>query len=286
MLLPLISAQDLNLLGLAMSVLGKLVKRNPRKVVDEHLIDALCAVVLSPLGGAVFESYLALVKIIGDQAVGQPLMQGLLQKVGVAGDPAVVGKAIGTLLVSGGSTVGVRITDFETELRSSKDSQRKCLALSVLGEAGLRLGASSPLEPNLFSSHFSSKSENVPRAAAVALGRAGAGNINTYLPVILSNSEKTGQMQYLSLHSIKEILQYAGKAHSDISPYTKDIWKKLLKASQAEDNRVLGAECLGRLTIIEPKTYLSMLQVRPSYFNRSAVLTGAFRDIWKTLRLQ
>ena len=263
MLLPLISAQDLNLLGLAMSVLGKLVKRNPRKVVDEHLIDALCAVVLSPLGGAVFESYLALVKIIGDQAVGQPLMQGLLQKVGVAGDPAVVGKAIGTLLVSGGSTVGVRITDFETELRSSKDSQRKCLALSVLGEAGLRLGASSPLEPNLFSSHFSSKSENVPRAAAVALGRAGAGNINTYLPVILSNSEKTGQMQYLSLHSIKEILQYAGKAHSDISPYTKDIWKKLLKASQAEDNRVLGAECLGRLTIIEPKTYLSMLQVRP-----------------------
>ena len=263
MLLPLISAQDLNLLGLAMSVLGKLVKRNPRKVVDEHLIDALCAVVLSPLGGAVFESYLALVKIIGDQAVGQPLMQGLLQKVGVAGDPAVVGKAIGTLLVSGGSTVGVRITDFETELRSSKDSQRKCLALSVLGEAGLRLGASSPLEPNLFTSHFSSKSENVPRAAAVALGRAGATNINTYLPVILSNSEKTGQMQYLSLHSIKEILQYVGKAHSDISPYTKDIWKKLLIASQAEDNRVLGAECLGRLTIIEPKTYLSMLQVRP-----------------------
>ena len=272
MLLPLINAQDLNLLGLAMSVLGKLVKRSPRKVVDESLVDALCAVVLSPLGGAVFESYLSLVNTIGQQSVGQPLMQGLLQKVGVAGDPAVVGKAIGTLLVSGGSSVGVKLADFENELQSSNDSLRKCLALSVLGEAGLRLGAASPLEPKLFTSHFSSKSEHVPRAAAVALGRAGAGNINTYLPVILSNSEKAGQMQYLSLHSIKEILQSAGKARSDISPYTKDIWKKLLIASQAEDNRVLGAECVGRLTIIEPKTYLPMLQVRPFLLDCSAVL--------------
>lgn len=261
MLLPLINSNDLNLLGPAMSILGKLVKRCPKKVVDTNLNNALCGVVLSPLGGAVFDSYLGLVKIIGDQAVGQPLMQGLLQNVGVSGDPAVVGKAIGTLLVSGGSTVGVKINDFATELRSSKDGKRKCLALSVLGEAGLRLGSSSPLEPNVFMDHFNSKSENVPRAAAIALGRAGAGNINIYLPIILSNSGKTGNLQYLSLHSIKEILQHAGKAHSDISPYTKEIWNQLLVSSQAEDNKAIGAECIGRLTIIEPKTFLPLLQV-------------------------
>jgi len=261
MLLRLINAHDLSLLGLAMSVLGKLVKRNPKRVVDSNLDNALCGVVLAPLSGAVFESYLGLVKIIGDQAVGQPLMQGLLQNVGVSGDPAVVGKAIGTLLVSGSTTVGVTINDFSNELRTSKDSQRKCLALSILGEAGLRLGSSSPLEPSVFTAHFSSKSENVPRAAAVALGRAGAGNINTYLPIILSNSGKAGNLQYLSLHSIKEILQHAGKAHSDISPYTNQIWEKLLVASQAEDNKAIGAECIGKITIIEPKTFLPMLQV-------------------------
>lgn len=261
MLLPLINAHDLSLLALTMSVLGKLVKQNSKRVVDSDLNNALCGVVLAPLGGAVFESYLGLIKIIGDQAVGQPLMQGLLQNVGVSGDPAVVGKAIGTLLVSGGTTVGVTINDFSNELRTSKDSQRKCLALSILGEAGLRLGSSSPLEPGIFTAHFSSKSENVPRAAAVALGRAGAGNINTYLPIILSNSGKAGNLQYLALHSIKEILQYAGKAHSDISPYTKQIWEKLLVASQAEDNKAIGAECIGRITIIEPKTSLPKLQV-------------------------
>ena len=266
MLLPLISSNDLNLLGPAMSILGKLVKRCPQKVVDLKLTNALLVVVLSPMSRAVFDSYLGLVKIIGDQAVGQPLMRGLLQNVGVSGDPAVVGKAIGTLLVSGGSTVGVKINDFATELRTTKDGKRKCLALSVLGEAGLRLGPSSPLEPSVFTDHFSSKSENVPRAAAIALGRAGAGNINTYLPIILSYSGKAGNLQYLSLHSIKEILQHAGKAHSDISTYTKEIWSRLLVSSQAEDNKAIGAECIGKLTIIEPKKFLPLLQVNHSLF--------------------
>ena len=266
MLLPLINLKDLNLLGPAMSILGKLVKRCPKKVVDAPLIQALCIVMFSPLGGGVLDSYLGLVKVIGDQAVGQLLMQGLLQNVGVAGDPAVVGKAIGTLLVSGGSTVGVKLNDFATELKNSKDGKRKCLALSVLGEAGLRLGSSSPLEASVFTDHFNSKYENVPRAAAISLGRAGAGNINTYLPIILSYSGQAGNLQYLSLHSIKEILQHAGKAQSDISPYTKEIWNRLLVSSQAEDNKAIGAECIGRLTIIEPKTFLPLLLVSCSLF--------------------
>ena len=259
-LLPLVDAHDLNLLGLALSVFGRLVKKNPKKVVDANLNKALYGVVLAPLGGVVFEAYLALVKTIGDQAVGKPLMQGLLQNVGVSGDPAIVGKAIGTLLASGGSTVGVNINDFIHELQTSKDGQRQCLALAVLGEAGLRLGLKSPLEPGLFTAHFNSKSNSVPRAAAVALGRAGAGNIRTYLPVILSNSEKSGNLQYLALHSIKEILQYAGKAQSDISPYTNQIWDKLSNASQTEDNKALGAECIGRLTIGDPKSFWPKLQ--------------------------
>lgn len=262
MLLPLLTSADLSLLGLAMAVLTKLVKRSPEKVVDSSLNTAMCVVVLAPLGGAVFEAFLGLVKVIGEQAVGQPLMQGFLQNVGVSGDPAVVGKAIGTLLISGGSTLDVGIGDFTMELQSSEDPQRKCLALSILGEAGLRLGSSSPLVPQLFTAHFNSKSENVPRAAAIALGRAGAGNISTFLPVILSYSDKAGHLQYLSLHSIKEILHYAGISRSDMSPYTKEIWEKLIVASQAEDNKIIGAECIGRITNIEPKTFLPLLLVR------------------------
>ncbi|KAL8763671.1 MAG: hypothetical protein Q9184_000566 [Pyrenodesmia sp. 2 TL-2023] len=237
MLLPLVSSTDLTLLGTSLVILAKLVRQSPKTVVGPKLNETLCQIVIAPLGGAVLDALLVLLKAIGEQKVGQPLMQGLLQNVGVNGDAAVVGKAIGTLVVSGGSTVGVKLNDFVTELQSAPDDKRKCLALSVLGEAGYRLGSSSPLEPGLFTKYFGSKSQSLPRAAATALGRAGAGDIKTYLPVILTTTSKAGSSQYLSLHAIKEILQFTGQARSDISPYTQQMWEKLLTASQAEDNK-------------------------------------------------
>ena len=262
LLLPLISARDLNLLGVTMGIATQLMKTNPKQVVDTNLIKALCDVVLSPLGGRVFDAFLELIHCIGEQGVGGALMQAFLRDVGVSGDQSTVGKAIGTLLVSGGSTVGVGLQEFEDELRSSADPQRQCLALSVLGEAGFRMGTTSPLQPQTFTIHFNSKYEIVPRTAATALGRAGAGNIKLYLPIILSYTGKPGQLQYLSLYSIKEILQNAGSTRGDIAPYTKQIWENLRAASQAEDNKALGAECIGRITNIEPQTFLPLLQVR------------------------
>lgn len=261
MLLPLVNSNDLNLLGMALVILAKLVRQSPGQVVDQSLNTALGEIVKTPLAGAVLDALLLLLKAIGEQKVGQLLMQSLLQDVGVNGDPAMVGKAIGTLLVAGGTTVGVMLDDFVRELQSAPDDKRKCLALSVLGEAGLRLGGSFPLEPALFTKYFDSKSQSLPRAAAIALGRAGAGNIKTYLPVILSTTSQSGSSQYLSLHSIKEILQFSSQSKADVSPYTREIWEKLLAASQAEDNKAVGAECIGRLTVIEPKTFLPSLKV-------------------------
>ncbi|KAL8808942.1 MAG: hypothetical protein Q9223_003579 [Gallowayella weberi] len=260
MLLPLVSPNDLNFLGTSLVIFSKLVRRSPSRVVTASLNGTLCEIVVAPLAGAVLEALLVLLKVIGEQRVGQQLMHSLLQNVGVNGDPAIVGKAIGTLLVSGGPSVGVKLDDFVTELRSAPDDKRRCLALSVLGEAGLRLGSSSPLKPDVFTKYFSSKSQSLPRAAATALGRAGAGHINSYLPVILSSTSQSGSSQYLSLHAIKEILQFTGQSRADISPYTSQMWEKLLAASQVEDNRAVGAECIGRLTVIEPKTFLPSLR--------------------------
>ena len=98
-------------------------------------------------------------------------------------------------------------------------------------------------------------------AAAVALGRAGAGNVGHYLSVILDTMAQPSSPQYLLLHSIKEILQHEG-TESDIIPYASTLWQNLVAASQAEDNKAIGAECIGRLTIIDPKMYLPQLQVR------------------------
>lgn len=261
-LLPLLTTADLHLLGPTLLVLAALVEDEPKIVVTEQLHSALCCLLIAPLGGAVLDALLILVKNIGEKGVGAPLMQSLLKDVNTRGDPSVVGKVIGTLLVYGGPSVGVNLESFLNELNSATDEANQSLSLAVLGEAALRLGRKSPLKPEIFTVHFKSQFAKLPLAAAIALGRAGAGNISTYLPVILKAMERGNSYQYLLLHSVKEILQHAGNGSTDFSPYSKSTWDQLMIASQIEDNKAVGAECIGRLAIIDPRTYMPQLRVR------------------------
>lgn len=267
MLLPLLNASDLHLLGPALIILATFVKDDAKAIMTPNLNGALCQVAQGSISGTPLDALLKLVRTIGEQRAGQALMQALLQQVGVSGHPEVVGKVIGNLLVYGGDSVGVKLEQFVTELETAQDDKRKCLALVVLGESALRLGSQSTVDPKLFIKYFSAKSENVPLAAAVALGRAGAGSVSKYLPVILSTMGQPSSPQYLFLHSIKEILQH-DDTESEIIPYASTLWENLVVASQLEDNKAIGAECIGRLTIIDPKTYLPQLQVRiPLYLH-------------------
>ncbi|KNG46636.1 TIP120-domain-containing protein [Stemphylium lycopersici] len=259
MLLPLLNAKDLHLLGPALIILATFVKDDAETIMTPSLNSALCHVAQGSISGTPLDALLKLVRAIGEQRSGQALMQALLQQVGVSGHAEVVGKVIGNLLVYGGDSVGVKLEQFITELETAQDDKRQCLALVVLGESALRLGSQSSIDPKLFIKHFNAKSENVPLAAAVALGRAGAGSVGKYLPVILSTMGQPSAPQYLFLHSIKEILQH-DNTESEIIPYASALWQNLVVASQLEDNKAIGAECIGRLTIIDPKTYLPQLQ--------------------------
>ncbi|KAF1958062.1 TIP120-domain-containing protein [Byssothecium circinans] len=259
LLLPLLDATDLHLLGPALHILAFFIKDDANAIMTPQLTKALCNVVQGSISGTSLEALLSLVRTIGEHRCGQPLMQALLQEVGITGHPDVVGKVIGNLLVYGGSSLGFKVDQFITELETAEDDKRRCLALVVLGESALRLGPQSSIAPQLFIKYFSVNSEQVPLAAAVALGRAGAGNVGQYLPVILNTMAQPSSPQYLLLHSIKEILQHEG-TESEIIPYASTLWQNLVAASQAEDNKAIGAECIGRLTIIDPKTYLPQLQ--------------------------
>jgi len=55
-------------------------------------------------------------------------------------------------------------------------------------------------------------------------------------------------------------LQYASKTRLSIVSSTDEIWDILFKVSELEDNKAIGAECIGRLISIEPRKYLPMLQ--------------------------
>lgn len=259
LLLPLIlDDKDLHLIGPALIILGTFANDRPDLVLDDNVVSAYCFVCRMDISGAAHDALLESVETIGKKGAGKKLMKALLTQVGINGNPELVGQVIGTLLVAGGSTVGVELQDFTNELSSTDDDKRRCLALYVLGEAGLRMGSAFPLGPDTFTKFFSASSEKVPLAAAVALGRASAGNVSKFLPQILSLMDQG--KQYLLLHSVKELLQHSS-AEADLVEYTKPLWDQIIAASQLEDNKVVGAECIGRLATIDPAAYLPQLQV-------------------------
>lgn len=260
-LLPIVTPTDLHLLAPALLVLASLVDDEPNMVVTAELNVAICSLLFGTVGKVVLDAILVLVKNIGENGTGQPLMQCLLKDVGVRGDSAVLGKIVGTLLVCGGSSLNVTIDSFIGELQVSTADDNKSLALAVLGEYGLRKGGSSPLKPQLFTTYFASKSDKVPLAAAIALGRAGAGNVELFLPTILDLMENGGNTPYLPLHSIKEILQQSGgSSNIDLGHYDTKIWAKLLEVGQQEESKAVGAECIGRLTILKPQVHIPQLK--------------------------
>ncbi|KAF2158627.1 hypothetical protein M409DRAFT_30852 [Zasmidium cellare ATCC 36951] len=256
MLVPLLGTEDLHMMAPALVVLAAFAKDKPQLVATQDVINGICAIVRSPLSGPALDSLITCVEAIGHGSAGKNLMAALLQ-IAPQGDTDVTGQVIGTLLVSGGDSLGVNLDAFINELQTQSEESRRCLALSVLGEAGLRMGTKSPLKPDTFVKYFDDGSEKVRLAAAVALGRAGAGNVKLYLPKILDGMAQG--RQYLLLHSVKELLQHS-TAEDEIRPYTKNLWDNIISSGQAEDNKVVGAECVGRLAIIDPTSYLPQLQ--------------------------
>ncbi|KAJ5611206.1 hypothetical protein N7510_007925 [Penicillium lagena] len=259
-LLPLLAAHDFHLLTPSLIIVAKIIPGNAALLVNESLITSICSIVKQPLIGTVLKALLLLVKVIGDEGAGTQLMQSLLQNVGITGDSSVVGRAVGTLLVHGGTNLGVTMDDFKVELETAQDDSRKCLALAILGEIGLRMGSECTLSPDLFINHFSSPRDQVRLAAATALGNAAAGNVKAYLPIILNGLSKSNSQSYLLLHSVRELLQHPEIVRPDLAPSATKLWQALLIVSEEEDNRAVGAECIGRLALIDPAAYIPLFQ--------------------------
>lgn len=255
-LLPIMANNDAQLLGPSLRILSGLVKADTENTITPQINTAVCDLIQLNVVAATLNPLLDLVAQIGQSGKGEELMLGLLA-IGVGGDPAVVGKVIGTLLVASGGTGGVNIDSFVKEAETVQDGLKRGLALSVLGEAAFRLGPSSPLKPDIFLKHFGAEYDKFSLTAAMALGRAAAGNPQLYLPVILGGFNKSDAKPYLLLQSTKEVLLQ----NADVSQHAYSIWDALLNASQQEDHKTVCAECIGRLAIFDPDTFVPRLDV-------------------------
>uniref|UniRef100_A0A3B5A953 Cullin-associated NEDD8-dissociated protein 1-like n=1 Tax=Stegastes partitus TaxID=144197 RepID=A0A3B5A953_9TELE len=97
----------------------------------------------------------------------------------------------------------------------------------------------------------------VKTAASCALGSMAVGSLNDYLPFLLKEISAQPRRQYLLLHSLKEVIR-----SSSLSPHVESIWALLFQncECQEEGTRNLVAECLGKLTLVNPAQLLPRLK--------------------------
>uniref|UniRef100_A0A7N8YGB2 Cullin-associated and neddylation-dissociated 2 (putative) n=1 Tax=Mastacembelus armatus TaxID=205130 RepID=A0A7N8YGB2_9TELE len=162
----------------------------------------------------------------------------------------------------------------EVKNRGSPESAR-VLALLCLGEVGRSgsLGGSKEVQGVIVEA-FTSTSEEVKTAASCALGSMAVGSLSEYLPFLLKEISSQPRRQYLLLHSLKEVIR-----SSSLSPHLESIWALLFQNCECpeEGTRNLVAECLGKLTLVNPAQLLPRLKQQlkaGSPVARSTVVTA------------
>lgn len=157
-------------------------------------------------------------------------------------------------------------------------------ALHILGNVGKRTPLSISLEGVY--SNFESSVDNVRSAAALALGDIIIGNTDHYLPDLLQRliSSESSTNVYLYLFALRDIVYHLQKnRESHVSQALLDqVWDTLFSLKFKDDmseegEKTLVAECIGRLSIIDPEKYLPALQKNlnsPEASVRRSVVSG------------
>jgi cullin-associated NEDD8-dissociated protein 1 len=132
---------------------------------------------------------------------------------------------------------------------------------------------------------FTSNSEEIKYAAAFALGNVSLGNVETNLPGILSTIRDNEAQRYLLFITLKEIISKLSVDKVDPEHLRKvlpDIWTLLIEnTSDATEDTIRNAiaECLGKISLFDPSTYLPKLkaQLKASSANSRATTVTALR---------
>uniref|UniRef100_A0A0P4WFD3 TATA-binding protein interacting (TIP20) domain-containing protein n=1 Tax=Scylla olivacea TaxID=85551 RepID=A0A0P4WFD3_SCYOL len=161
--------------------------------------------------------------------------------------------------------VGV-VNRFLMDVTNPRSPTVQSFSLLAIGEIGKHIDLSGiPQLKDAVVASFSSPSEEVKSAASYALGHLSCGNLQEYLPFVLSEIEANPKRQYLLLHSLKEIISLQSKSAEGVKVlqgFVSDIWAQLFRHTECmeEGTRNVVAECLGKLTLINPAALLPKLQ--------------------------
>jgi cullin-associated NEDD8-dissociated protein 1 len=298
-LAALISENDLHVSQLSLALLTSIchINKSSTAIVSRDILPQIIVLIRSPLlQGAALQAMIELFQalvVTGNSAVGfRELFVMLTQPIYKPKTGSTlhkqafhsIAKCLAALTITISQQGVAVVTQFLSDIKNpnSSDSVR-LLSLLSLGEIGkhVDLSAQPELQTVILES-FSSPNEEVKSAASFALGNVSVGNLPKMLPFVLQEIEKQPKRQYLLLHSLKEIISCQSansKAIDVLKPIVQPIWDLLMKncECQEEGTRNVVAECLGKLTLINPVDLLPKLKsylARPSAFTRSTVIAA------------
>ncbi|CAJ0942869.1 unnamed protein product [Ranitomeya imitator] len=173
-----------------------------------------------------------------------------------------VAKCVATLASACPKESNASITQFIQDAKNPRVGDPvKVLAFLTLAEIGRKrsLGSQQKELKTVILEAFASPSEEVKSAASYALGNACVGSPADFLPFLLHEIGGQLRRQYLLLHSLKEALTCLPS--EELRPYQEDVWKLLLEHCEAaeEGTRNVVAECVGKLTLVNPEQLLPRL---------------------------
>ncbi|NXF86344.1 CAND1 protein, partial [Eubucco bourcierii] len=277
---PLITESDMHVSQVAILFLTTLAKVYPSCLskVSGPILAEILDLVHSPLlqGGVLgaITDFLQALVAARPAAVGCPeLMRQLTEPIyscGAAGPPPAahkqtfrsVAKCVAALCSACPKEAPGAVSRFLRDARSPGISSAvRVLAFLCLAELGrgASLGAQEELQAVILEA-FASPSEEEKSAASYALGSIGVGSLQQFLPFLLQEIGSQPRRQYLLLTSLRELL--GSCPPTALAPYVEDVWALLFRHCECteEGTRSVVAECLGRLTLVNPAQLLPRLQ--------------------------
>ncbi|XP_042679425.1 cullin-associated NEDD8-dissociated protein 1-like [Centrocercus urophasianus] len=294
----LISENDMHVSQVAIAFLTTLAKVYPSCIskITGSVLAEIFQLVHSPLlqGGAlnaIIDFFQALVLTKAATVGYSELLKQLTAPVYSSGPPGAsaalhkqayysAAKCVAALSSACPKEAPGTVNQFIQDVKSPKSSAAvKVLAFLSLAEMGRSTNLTSAQRElkTVILEAFASPSEEVKSAASYALGNISVGNLKEYLPFMLKEIESQPKRQYLLLHSLKEVI--SSSPADSLKPYVEDIWALLFKHCECseEGTRNVVAECLGKLTLVNPSELLPRLKKQLSSGSphaRSTVVTA------------
>uniref|UniRef100_A0AC34QER3 TATA-binding protein interacting (TIP20) domain-containing protein n=1 Tax=Panagrolaimus sp. JU765 TaxID=591449 RepID=A0AC34QER3_9BILA len=286
----LLNDSDLQIAQLALKLMTRLIKTQPSFIENNGILNAAIQLSKSSLiqtsSQKALLGYFAAVVEFGKAGMFEQLVKEFLS---IVTENAVLHKNAFITIAKCIATVSCASKNITQCVQLSQQLQQcvtkgktdavKILGILSLGELGRyfpEVYNQSSVDPAAIAiSCFQTSSEDLNMMASQALGSLAVGNIQRFLPFILNQIQELPKRQYLFIYALKELItsETVDEAGQQLFKDKMDsIWNVLIHPTNAneESTRIIVAECLGKLAMMNPEKYLSNLS---QSFNSSDHLT-------------